>query len=281
MPAYEMLTFPYYRHLLRSDDDDLLAVGASCFGQPAGLAVARTNTGERFVAEVLSLAVGLPYRRQGIGFQLLERLQTELTASGCKAMFGLHMSNRPSSAALEALLQKHGWETPERRMMICESDFDTITKAPWMARREFPPEFEVFQWTTLSAAERQWLLENNDWYPELLTPFYYEERIEPVSSLGLRYQGQIAGWCITHRVDRETIRFVRLFVRKELQSLGRSIMLLAQSIYRHEYTEVYKAIFDVAIHNPAMIRFVETRMAPYMQSICWTQRSKKIFARAA
>jgi hypothetical protein len=41
---------------------------------------------------------------------------------------------------------------------------------------------------------------------------------------------------------------------------------------------VDKAIFDVASHNEAMLRFVRRRMAPYLKSMRMIQRRVKRFA---
>jgi hypothetical protein len=163
-------------------------------------------------------------------------------------------------------------------MLICESDFETITKAPWMEHRALPPEFSLFPWVELSSEERASIIESqsrNPWFSEQLTPFFQEHLIEPVSSLGLRYQGQIVGWCISLRVAVDTIQYVRLFVREDLQPLGRAISLLANSIYRHENTEVNKAKFDVAMHNSKMLRFVQRRMMPYLKYSYFIKRSFK------
>jgi hypothetical protein len=92
-----------------------------------------------------------------------------------------------------------------------------------MERRPLPSEYELFPWVELRPEERADILTRQraaEWYPETLSPFPEEERIEPVSSLGLRFHGQVVGWCITHRMKPDTIRFFRLFIRRDLQPMG-------------------------------------------------------------
>jgi GNAT superfamily N-acetyltransferase len=275
---YAHLTFPYFRPWLDQRDDNLVAIGARLIGEPIGLLLARV--GDAQAGEIHSVYVAEAHRRRGIAARLLAEAECELFRRGAVGSVLTYMDGGPSTPALEGLLDKLGWGPPTPRMLVCRSDFETITKAPWMAKREFPAEFEVFQWSDLTASDREDILDRQrrcEWFPELLTPFWKEDQIEPVSSLGLRYRGEIVGWCISHRVDRETIRFARLFVRKDLQSTARAVALLAQSIYRHQNTEVQKAIYDVAAQNETMLRFVQRRLAPYMKSMRTIQRRAKRF----
>ena len=277
---YSHFTFPYFQPWLEARDDELVAVGAQIVGQPVGLLLARMSAEDSRAGEIHSLFVSAPRRRRGMATRMLAEAECELRRRGAIGVAITYMDGGSSTPALEALLDKLGWEPPQPRMLICQSDFETIAKAPWMARREFPAGFEVFQWVDLTAAERAEILERQSrerWFPELLTPFWKEHLIEPASSLGLRYRGEIVGWCISHRVDRETIRFARLFVRRDLQATGRAVTLLAQSIYRHENTEVRKAIFDVAAQNETMLRFVQRRLAPWMISMRTIQRRVRRF----
>ena len=116
-----------------------------------------------------------------------------------------------------------------------------------------------------------------DVYPEILSPWSDEEIIEPLNSLGLRYEDQVVGWMITHRVAENTIRYTKMFVRKDLQSLGRAISLLAKAIkLQLETREDSKAVFTVFADNTEMIRFVNKRLAPYLNSIRQSWGASKV-----
>ncbi|MEZ5403204.1 MAG: GNAT family N-acetyltransferase [Bryobacteraceae bacterium] len=279
LPEWSAYTYPHYRPRLLDRDPDLIGVAAYSASHPIGFAFASIRAADRRIADVCSVTVAAPHRRRGVATALMRRLEDESRHAECCAIAGIHMSERPNTEAVEGLLRKLGWSEGRKRMLFCESDFSTITGAPWMRRRELPDGFEPFLWATLTPAERDWIHETqrrSPWFPELLTPFWMEESVEPVSSLGLRVNGEIAGWCISHRVNRDTIRYSRLFVRQEFQGLGRAIPLLARSIYCHENTEVDKAIFDVAAHNTQMLRFVERRLKPYMLRMSWSVQNSKM-----
>ncbi len=275
---FAALTFPYFRPLL--SDPSCVAVGAFAFGQPAGLALAGPESEYPGVARLHSIAVAAPFRGAGLGRALFDRVEAELSASGYAGASAVYMQGLEHSPRIERVLDRRGWLPPRRRMLICESDFATITRAPWMARPAFPPEYEVFRWVDRTAADDEAIggrQAREPWYPETLSPYPEPERVEPVSSLGLRLHGEPVGWCITHRMKHDTIRFFRLFVRRDLQRLGRAAQLLAESIWRHEGTEVDKAYFDVATHNPEMLRFVDRRLAPWLLVKRWIVRRSHAF----
>jgi hypothetical protein len=116
------------------------------------------------------------------------------------------------------------------------------------------------------------------WYPEILSPWSDEEIIEPLNSLGLRYKDQVVGWMITHRVAEDTIRYTKMFVRKDLQSLGRAISLLAKAIkLQLETMEDSKAVCTVFADNTEMIRFVDKRLAPHLNSMRQSWGASKVF----
>jgi GNAT superfamily N-acetyltransferase len=276
------LTFPHFRALL--DRPDSVMVGASVLGQPIGLALATREDDYPTVGRIHSVAVAPPHRGAGLGRALLERVEQELAADGFDGASVVYMEGLPYSPSVERALDARGYLPPRRRMLICESDFATITKAPWMARPAFPAGYEVFPWVARTAADEEGILARQralPWYPETLSPFPEPERVEPVSSLGLRLGGEVVGWCITHRMRPDTIRFFRLFVRRDLQRMGRAAQLLAEAIWRHEHTEVDKAYFDVAMFNTDMLRFVERRLAPWLLVKRWiVRRSRPLTARA-
>lgn len=275
------LTFPYFRPRLEAHDPDLFAYGATLLGRPVGLLLARGSSDEARVGEIHSLFVDPDQGRLGIASRLMQQTEEEFRKRRLLGASVTYMDGGPRTPALEGLLRKLDWDVSSLRLRICRSDFKTITQAPWMARRAFPSEYEVFQWADLTAVQREEILlrqRKQQWFPELLSPFSMEDEPEPVSSLGLRYKGEVVGWCISHRVDRETIRFARLFIRRDLRGTGRAMTLLAQSIYRHENTEVDKAVFEVSGNNTTMLHLVERHMVPYMTSVRNIVRRYKRFA---
>ena len=123
----------------------------------------------------------------------------------------IYMAERPSTPAVEGLLKKNGWLPASLRLMICTSDFDLLSRAPWMRQTDFPATFEISPWKELTDRERAQILEsqeNEPWFPEALSPNYSPDTIEPLCSFGLRYNGQVIGWCIVQVLNSARTPFV-------------------------------------------------------------------------
>lgn len=111
-------------------------------------------------------------------------------------------------------------------------------------------------------------------YPASLNPLG-ETPAEPLNSLGLRYDDQLVGWMVTHRVATDAIRYSTMFVEKRFQRLGRGISLLSQSILRQAENSVPYCLFAVADDNPAMLQFVQRHLQPYLREVTDSRISVK------
>jgi GNAT superfamily N-acetyltransferase len=272
-------TFPYYRSMLGEmlRGGRMIAIGAVAPSEAVGLVVAELKESNR-IATVCSIAVAPQQRRKGIATALLRQVESELVAHGCRLAEVIYMAERPSTPAVEGLLKKNGWLPANLRLMICTSDFDLLSRAPWMRQTDFPATFEIFPWKELTDRERAHILksqENEPWFPEALSPFAHQDTIERLCSFGLRYNGQVIGWCIVHQLGADTLRCGALFVGKEFAPQGRAIALLARSILATRETGRRNFIFNVSFQRPRMIQFVRRRMAPYLKSIQITKESRK------
>jgi hypothetical protein len=201
-------------------------------------------------------------------------------------MQAVFMAGGASTAAVQKILCRQGWSEPRPRLLICRSIIHKMIQAPWIKRAVVPTRYEFFPWQELRSTERQWL-ENHcgqaGWYPDVLSPFLDEDRMESANSVGLRYQGTVSGWMITHRVSANTIRYTTLFVRRELQQLGRGIALVAESLRRHyawRRAEAPYGIWNFELSNRSMGRFFERHLMPYSTSSDVTLGSHKILGTA-
>jgi len=276
---YQELTFPSFQPRLQTLEAQgaTIAIGASLMQQPFGLALAEIQNDSR-AAKILSLFVKPRYRRLGVGTALLAQLEETLSHKGCTKAEIVYTSGNPSTAALERLLQKLNWTPPQPRMLLCKSTTEKIVAAPWLYRYSLPSEFTILPWFELTLAQRRRIqLRQNQqrWYPDALTPFHDENKLEPLNSLCLIYQTEVVGWMITHRIASNMIRYTSLFVRQDLQKLGRAIPMLTEAIKRQVNSEVFYGIWTVSIDNRRMVNFVNRRLAPYMISMAQTQGAIK------
>lgn len=279
LEKYESLTFPNLRKVAQSRQikEPLIGIGASIDSQLMGLILAETRP-DFTSAEIISWFVVKPYRNQGIGKQLLAYLEKALTKQGYQALDIEYRSDWKEVNRLEQILQKDNWATPQIRFLLCKTDYK-MGEAPWLNQYKLPPEFALFPWSELTASERNYIQEKEakgEWFPPSLTPFQQEERIEMRVSFGIRYQGQLVGWKISHRIDENTLQATSLFIDPKFQRLGRGIALLVESFRRRVAAGIAYSIFRVDVNNAPMIQFVNRRMRPYLHSVTESRGSRKL-----
>ncbi|MBA2748335.1 MAG: GNAT family N-acetyltransferase [Tatlockia sp.] len=278
---YERLTFPSYQHLLRAVESNksIVAIAASYLEQPVGLALAEIMPNDSSAAEVLSIFIEPPHRCTGMGTALLTRLEADLRARGCTKAKLVYITGKPTTQALERLLQKCNWAPSQPRMLVCEGKAEAIMEASWMKRySHLPSSYSIFPWVEITPEERQAIQQQQEaqpWIPEDLIPFKYEQNLEPLNSLGLRYQGQVVGWVINHRLSPDTIRYTCSFVREDLQKMGRIISLYAEAGKRQVRAKIPNCIWTVPLIHESMVKFVKQRWAPYLSSIAETRGTLK------
>lgn len=246
---------------------------------PIGVAFALSET-SRETSRLVSLFVKEEERERKVGHCLLSSLEDELIQQGCKAMYAEYPSDTPYHACIERLLTKHGWAKPATYMLCCHFDV-RLFNPPWFNRPiGFSKEFQEFSWNQLTDKEKEILrYQAKQWtFPPAVSPLIQEETIEPLNSLGLRYQNEVIGWMITHRIDPQTISYTSLYIHREYHLQGHAIQLLVNSIRKQQHSSIPYALFKVNIEevSPSWYRFVKNRLAPYaqkVQKIKWTWRS--------
>ncbi|MEA5627194.1 GNAT family N-acetyltransferase [Nostoc sp. UHCC 0251] len=275
--AYQTFTFPLFRPHLQvlKPGSSIVAIAASNASEPIGLALSEIQPNGK-LAQVLSIFVAPFYRRQGIGTALLRRLESQLRSQGCTHLELVYTTGKTTTPALERLLEICDWNSPQPRMLVGKSTYSSMINAPWMKRTALPASYSLFPWQEITQDDRTALeQQTNSWIPSQLMPFQHEQNLEPLNSLGLRYQGDVVGWIITHRLDPETIRYTSGFVRPDLQKAGRYISLIANAIQLQIDAKVLFGIWTVPFVYPAMVSFVRQRMLPYMIAIEESRISSK------
>jgi GNAT superfamily N-acetyltransferase len=285
-PAYVAMTYPAFRRALLSSGHAggrTLAVGATAQGELAGLALAEIDRAQH-TAEVLSVFSAAPHRRRGLAQGLLERLERELRAEGVRTMRALYERGTEKAPAIEGLLDKAAFPKAAPYALLCRAQSDRLKEAPWMEKALLPSAFEMTAWGDVSADERRRIQERRETdlrYPEEVSPFREVGRVEPLNSLALRHGGEIVGWQVNHRIAPDTIRYTAMFVREDLQGYGLAIPLMVEAIRRHVRSGVpglHRASFIVPFTAAGMVRFVNRRMAPYLDSVHESVETKKELA---
>ncbi len=263
---YRVMTFPAYRGLLDFNSADVapLAIGTLQNDAPSGLAllVASPSAG---AAELLSIFVAPRFRRSGIALELMQRTLAYCKTHCIQNISASYMSGQDSTQALENIFNKTGWTAPQTRMLVVRCSLDSIKSAPWLNRYALPKGYEVLPWAQVTAAEREALRVSNlekPWIAPDLVPFDVEENYEPVTSVALKVNGAIVGWCLTHAVDG-LLRFTCAFVRKDLQRLGRLLLLWDEVVARMPQAGCSVGMWTIRLSSKGMIAFASKHMQPY------------------
>ena len=279
---YEELTYPYFRWILQyfTIEAPIIGIGVELGQEPIGLILARYNQfpeENKLYGEILSWFVVPSYRRQGIGKELLARIEQELQKRGCNKITINYLSSF-NTPFIEKILARQNWLTPETKALVCYATTANVenTKKPHLTQyldrllSHLPHDYTIFPWYTLTPEEREIIEQEIHTNPLVrkFNPFWDETQLEPLNSLGLRYQNRVVGWVITHRIAPDTIRYTQMFVYPDTQPLSRSILLLAKAIQLQvEAQQATKGTFRVDMDNKPMVKFVYRRLAPYLDEI--------------
>lgn len=281
LTGFAGLTFRHLQGLLLEAgvSQGVVATGAYMLGSPIGLALAEQKDNTQ-TAILRSIAVARQCRQSGVATALLETLEVELLLRGFNAAEVLLLGDRPPQAALARLLKKRGWPAFQPSGIFCQTDYATVARAPWMKHKRLPSQFQVFDWRDLEPLDRidiQKRQQEAAWFPQVLTPFDHEERLEPLTSFGLKHDGRVIGWCIFHRINSHTTACTSLVVHKEYQDRGYAIALLVRGIDAHREMPGHKFVFDVAYGKTQMMKFIKRHLAPYLTSVRVVNTTMKRF----
>jgi GNAT superfamily N-acetyltransferase len=274
------MTYPAYRHLLELRPTvrlpaeaeqrpiEPLALVARVSEDPIALVVAELPARpEDGASELLSVFVAAEHRRQGIGTALVAAMEEALGARGAASVEAVYMTGKPSVAAMERIFEARGWESPALRTLTVKFTLPEALSTPWYGRMGLPSGAEIFSWSDLTIAERERLRESNrraPWIPNGLQPWRHDQiGFDPVSSVGLRYRGEVVGWVINHQVDPRTVRFTCSFMRKDLSRRARIVPLYSEALRRLSEAGCEFCTFVTPTTYPGMLEFIRRHCVPY------------------
>ena len=281
--AYALLTEPRLRVFIRDISEEpprIIAIGAFYQSEPVGLALAKlySNLGN---AEILSLYVAKKHRNKKIGTRLFREVEQACIGEGGKVLTFMYRKEDRYALAHEAIFKKQNW-APSAPFME-QYLFDAfLFHPPWLTHRpKILRQYKIFFWKNIKKQEKERLnhLYEQGHFGSIVHPFFEENLIEPLNSLGMRKKGEIVGWLITHRVSPEALKYSALFIRPDLQFSGYSIRLLIDSInlQRPKEATIRWTLVPVNLQeiDSSWYRFVKRRLAPYAQAVIKTYQTWK------
>lgn len=272
LSEYKKLTEPQFYPCFDSKDpwgvssSIIFAVGALVDGKPVGLALASYRPTLE-IARLVSIYIDVESRGLKIGTALLRKMEEVLRKQKCRLINHLYLTEQPTTPALEKIFQNQKWSKPYQMMVKCYFDCYAFNP-PWFKRNyPIPSGFEMFSWGSLKSKEKVALIrqEKNNSFPANVSPFYREDTIEPINSLGLRNENGVVGWMITHRIDKDTIQYSSLYIDRDFKYLGHAMCLLANSIRKQQNSPVQWSILELNVQesDSHWISFVKKRLIPY------------------
>lgn len=294
--GFAAMTFPAYRHLLALEPTFRLptepeqwriqpvALGARLDGEPVALAVAEVPVvAKEGVPELLSVFVSAAHRQHGLATRLIRAVEDAVRARGFASVEAVYTTGKPAIAVVERIFEKCGWDAPESRTLSVRFTMAEALSTPWYGRMGLlPRDAEIFSWTDLTEAERTHLHESNaraPWIPNSLQPWRHDGRgFEPISSVGLRYRGEVVGWVINHRIDARTVRFTCSFMRKDLSRRARIVPLYSEALRRLSETGCEFCTLVTPTVYPGMQEFIRRHCSPYASFTGETRGTRKALA---
>lgn len=290
-------TFPAYRHLMdlrpaqRRPGGDRRMVQPVAFaaledGHPRGLAVGCVPVASvaemRNDPELLSLYVAPGARGKGVAGALVEAVEDAVSARGGGEIGAVYMTGPPEIAHFERVLARRGWTAPEARMLVVKATVEQTFGMPWNGRVDRTERFEYFPWSEMTEDDLRRLEEadrQNPWIADDLKPWHYDRAtMDPASSIGIRFDGQVVGWVLNHPLSSETLRFTCSFIRRDLGRRARIIPAYSESLRRAHAAGFKRITFAVPMHHPGMTGFVQRWWTPYGVEQVETRGSTKELA---
>jgi len=274
------MTFPAYRHLVtleaapRHPDqgDDRIVQPIGCVARAGedlvGLALAELPlAGDARSPELLSVFVQPRARGRGVATELVAAVVSAVRQRGFGELVAVYMTGKPAIPAFERVLEKCGFDAPEARTVTLRFTPEQATRTPWFGRVRLPAGAELFPWSELGSGERDAIRRSQErarWIVPELEPWRHDRYgFDAVSSLGVRYAGQVVGWVINHRIALDVVRFTCSFMRKDLSRRGRIMTLYTASLERLHASGCRECVFVTPTCYPTMVSFVRKRCAPW------------------
>jgi GNAT superfamily N-acetyltransferase len=292
--VFGAMTFPAYRHLLALDDkgtrhlerDDThlirpLALAAWQGSTAVGLVLAELPVARDGTApQLLSTFVVPELRDKGIGTAMVRALEAEIRKRGFDYVETVYMTGKPGTDAMERVLVKLGWTPPVTRTLTVRFYPSVVAGKPWFEEvRRSAPECDIFPWTEITADERDEIRRTNqeeNWIPAGREPWTHDlEGFDRIASVGLRHEGRVIGWVITHQVSEDTTRFSCIFVREPADAPKWVFPLLAESIGRLAEAGINIGTFVVPVGEARLTVLVIERCPDAVEFLGETRGSSK------
>ncbi|MBA3602226.1 MAG: hypothetical protein H0W50_00955 [Parachlamydiaceae bacterium] len=238
-----------------------------------GLAIVSFRMNMRW-AKLLSFYILPPFAEDDNKLlELLSAIEQKLRSLNCNTISYIYTSGDSTDGQMQRIYAQAGWNPPFQhmaRLFFYTADFHPI----WLEEyRKLPLEkgYQLFPWRFLRTPEREMLVRQHEEnaFPASISPFFEESRIEPLNSIGIRYNKKLAGWLITYRADAETISYSSVFVYPEFRNSYILLALGSHSLELQQQSNMPKFIVEINLQQSdhGWIAFVKKRFLPHAYKV--------------
>lgn len=225
------------------------------------------------VAHIQSLFVRPEKQGKGIGFELLNCLESKLIESGVIKI----TLEIPESPPTLSLLKKAHFSAPIR---LFENFFFDLShfNPPWYENPgKLPKNFSLVPWKEMTSADKSTIISYGENENLLLSGKDRNFPIEILNSYLLKHKDQIVGWMETHRMDKNTVNYSHLFLFPEWRFQRLAIPLLAQAIRTQSESDIPFAFFELNLNETPTTwqNFIKKRLRPHADTTYFTIYSNK------
>lgn len=240
---------------------------------PVGIILATAHT-RAHTALIHFLYVDPKNSKHSIESALLQNLTDELAGLGTTLATYTYATNLSSASDIEKAFIEQDWKGPRPFIIDCLFFSKNFNPPWWNKQIDLPMEFEIIPWNTLSGTDKK-NLENRyaqGTIPSYVYPFGKDQDIiEPKNSLIMKYEGNIIGWMVTHRLAPDTVRYSALYIEDAFLNSNCWIKLLIEALEVHRKPtpgfEYGKLEINLEQIPKSWLRFVERRLMPYASKI--------------
>ncbi|RLD48643.1 MAG: TIGR03032 family protein [Bacteroidetes bacterium] len=226
----DLIFEPFLKKIQKGIHGKLIPIIALYKNIPVALAITEIRPDK--TAELHSVFTKEEFRKKGLAENLLKQTDKILIRNNIKYTDVVYSDMYENYKITENLIKKIGFLQPKRTVQNIKLNIDNVMKADWI--KDFVKEeqdIKIFDFSELSETDKEELsaLEKQNKFPLHLRPFQMPDYINPKISKIAKYKNKIAGWCILHNVNKETLQCSALFVFNEHRDKLISKKLMAKA----------------------------------------------------
>ena len=263
LAPYASLTYPPLAtgsNALNRLKGSLFGISAMHNGVMVGLAIAECD--KYFNAEIVSLMVTPERRKEGIGTKLVWNLSKLLAEENCKQICLRYQAQLHGNTTMKNLLKRLGWQIPRQELLLLKGESQQLARINWHKQFPLPEQYTITQWKQEYMAEAEY-----SQAPQELKDAIQSETAQIQTSLALLHNKQLAGWLITHRTSKNSLRYSSLFVENRHRQRGQALHPIARALSTQKQLEIPIARAGIAPESHAAIRLLKRHGLQHLAEI--------------